>query len=59
VALIPAAQAFGGAPGEIINGVILERYGLNEMLILTMLVFILGAIVFTYVDRKDLITARQ
>ena len=59
VALIPAAQAFGGAPGEIINGVILERYGLNEMLILTMLVFILGAIVFAYVDRKDLITARQ
>ena len=59
VALIPAAQAFGGAPGEIINGVILERYGLNEMLILTMLVFILGAIIFTYVDRKDLITARQ
>ena len=59
VALIPAAQAFGGAPGEIINGVILERYGLNEMLILTMLVFILGAIVFAYVDRKNIITARQ
>ena len=59
VALIPAAQAFGGGPGEIINGVILERYGLNAMLILTMLVFILGAIVFAYVDRKDLITARQ
>ena len=59
VALIPAAQAFGGAPGEIINGVILERYGLNEMLILTMLVFILGAIVFAYVDRKNIISARQ
>lgn len=59
VALIPAAQAFGGGPGEIINGVILERYGLNAMLILTMLVFILGAIIFAYVDRKDLITARQ
>ncbi len=59
VALIPAAQAFGGGPGEIINGVILERYGLNAMLILTMLVFILGAIIFAYVDRKDLIRARQ
>jgi predicted MFS family arabinose efflux permease len=59
VALIPAAQSLGNTIGAPINGLVLELSGVNAMLILTMLVFILGAIVFAYVDRKDLITARQ
>ena len=59
VALIPAAQSLGNTIGAPINGLVLELSGVNAMLILTMLVFILGAIVFAYVDRKNLITARQ
>ena len=59
VALIPAAQSLGNTIGAPINGLVLELSGVNAMLILTMLVFILGAIIFAYVDRKDLITARQ
>ena len=59
VALIPAAQSLGNTIGAPINGLVLELSGVNEMLILTMLVFILGAIVFTYVDRKNIISARQ
>ena len=59
VALIPAAQSLGNTIGAPINGLVLELSGVNAMLILTMLIFILGAIVFAYVDRKDLITARQ
>ena len=53
VALIPAAQAIGGV-GQIIDGVILERLGVNEMIIFTIVIFIIGAIVFAYVDRKDI-----
>ena len=59
VALIPAAQSLGNTIGAPINGLVLELSGVNEMLILTMLVFILGAIVFTYVDLKNIISARQ
>jgi len=59
VALIPAAQSLGNTIGAPINGLVLELSGVNAMLILTMLVFILGAIVFTYVDRKNIISARQ
>lgn len=59
VALIPAAEAAGGMFGPMINGLILERSGVNEMIILTIVIFIIGAIVFAYVDRKDLITVRQ
>ena len=59
VALIPAAQSLGNTIGAPINGLVLELSGVNAMLILTMLVFILGAIIFAYVDRKDLIRARQ
>ena len=59
VALIPAAEAVGGIFGPMINGLILERSGVNEMIILTIVIFIIGAIVFAYVDRKDLITVRQ
>ena len=59
VALIPAAEAAGGMFGPMINGLILERSGVNEMIILTIVIFIIGAIVFAYVDRKDLLTVRQ
>ena len=59
VALIPAAQSLGNTIGAPINGLVLELSGVNAMLILTMLVFILGAIIFTYVDRKNIISARQ
>ena len=59
VALIPAAQSLGSTIGAPINGLVLELSGVNAMLILTMLVFILGAIVFAYVDRKNIISARQ
>ena len=59
VALIPAAQSLGNTIGAPINGLVLELSGVNAMLILTMFIFILGAIVFAYVDRKNLITARQ
>ena len=59
VALIPAAQSLGNTIGAPINGLVLELSGVNAMLILTMLIFILGAIVFTYVDRKNIISARQ
>ncbi|MDG2297434.1 MAG: MFS transporter [Gammaproteobacteria bacterium] len=59
VALIPAAQSLGSTIGAPINGLVLELTGVNAMLILTMLIFILGAIVFTYVDRKNIISARQ
>lgn len=54
VALIPAAEAAGGMIGPMINGLILERSGVNEMIILTIVIFIIGAIVFAYVDRKDI-----
>ncbi|SVA22790.1 uncharacterized protein METZ01_LOCUS75644 [marine metagenome] len=54
VALIPAAEAVGGIFGPMINGLILERSGVNEMIILTIVIFIIGAIVFAYVDRKDI-----
>ena len=54
VALIPAAEAAGGMFGPMINGLILERSGVNEMIILTIVIFIIGAIVFAYVDRKDI-----
>ena len=54
VALIPAAESAGGAVGPMINGLVLERSGVNAMLMLTILIFIIGAIVFAYVDRKDL-----
>ena len=59
VALIPAAQSLGNTVGAPINGLVLELSGVNAMLILTMLIFILGAIIFAYVDRKNLITVRQ
>ena len=59
VALIPAAQSLGNTIGAPINGLVLELSGVNAMLILTMLIFILGAIIFAYVDRKNLITVRQ
>ena len=59
VALIPAAESAGGAVGPMINGLVLERSGVNAMLMLTILIFIIGAIVFAYVDRKDHITVRQ
>jgi len=59
VALIPAAQSLGNTIGAPINGLVLELSGVNAMLILTMLVFILGAIIFAYVDRKNIISARQ
>ncbi len=59
VALIPAAQSLGNTIGAPLNGLVLELSGVNAMLILTMLVFILGAIIFTYVDRKNIISARQ
>ena len=59
VALIPAAQSLGNTVGAPINGLVLELSGVNAMLILTMLVFILGAIIFAYVDRKNIISARQ
>lgn len=59
VALIPAAESVGGAIGPMVNGLVLELSGVNAMLILTMFIFIFGAIIFAYVDRKDLITVRQ
>ena len=57
--MIPAAQSLGNTIGAPINGLVLELSGVNAMLILTMLVFILGAIIFAYVDRKNIISARQ
>ena len=54
VALIPASEALGSVIGPVINGFALEFWGVTAMLTITALVFIIGAGVFTFVDRRDL-----
>ena len=54
VALIPAAEAAGGLLGPPITGWTIEHFGMNQMILLTAIVFILGALLFSYVDRKNL-----
>ncbi len=54
VALIPASESAGAFIGPIITGISLENWGVRVMITIIILVFILGACVFTFVDRKDL-----
>ena len=54
VALIPASESLGSCIGPVINGFALEIWGVTAMVIVTATVFIIGASVFTFVDRKDL-----
>ncbi len=54
VALIPASEALGSVIGPVINGFALEFWGVTAMIFVTVSVFIIGAGVFTYVDRREL-----
>lgn len=58
VALIPASEALGSVIGPVINGFALEFWGVTAMIFVTVLVFTIGAGVFTYVDRKELAQMR-
>ena len=58
VALIPASEALGSVIGPVINGFALEFWGVTAMIFVTVSVFIIGAGVFTFVDRKELAQMR-
>ena len=58
VAMIPASEALGSFVGPIVTGVALEVSGVTAMVITTVAVFVAGAIVFAYVDRRDLARAQ-
>lgn len=58
VAMIPASESLGSFVGPIVTGIALELSGVTAMVIATVVVFLLGAGVFAYVDRKDLARAR-
>lgn len=53
VALIPASESLGSVIGPVINGFALEIWGVIAMIIVTVSVFMAGAGVFAFVDRKD------
>ena len=54
VALIPASESLGSVIGPVVCGFALEIWGVTALVIITATVFIIGAGVFTFVDRKDL-----
>lgn len=58
VAMIPASESLGSFVGPIVTGIALELSGVTAMVIATVVVFVLGAGVFAYVDRRDLARAR-
>lgn len=58
VALIPASEALGSVIGPVISGFALEFWGVTAMIFVTVSVFIIGAGVFTFVDRKELAQMR-
>ena len=59
VALIPASEALGSVIGPVINGFALEFWGVTAMIFVTVSVFLIGAGVFTFVDRKELAQMRR
>ena len=54
VALIPASESLGSVIGPVVSGFALEIWGVTALVIVTATVFIIGAGVFTFTDRKDL-----
>ncbi len=59
VALIPAAQSLGAFSGPLVTGLALEYSGVATMIALTIASFVLSALLFAYVDRRDLAAARR
>lgn len=53
VALIPASESLGSVIGPVVCGFALEFWGVTALVIVTTAVFLIGAGVFTFVDRKD------
>ncbi len=59
VAMIPASEAAGSFVGPVATGFALEFSGVTAMVWTTAVAFVVGAIIFAYVDRKDrALTAR-
>ncbi len=54
VAMIPASEAAGSFVGPVVTGVALEFYGVTAMIITTASAFVIGAVIFTYVERRHL-----
>lgn len=53
VALIPASESLGSVIGPVVCGFALEFWGVTALVAVTAAVFLIGAGVFTFVDRKD------
>ena len=53
VALIPASESLGSVIGPVVCGFALEFWGVAALVAVTAAVFLIGAGVFTFVDRKD------